>query len=84
LDFHLFEIPLREAENGRGEPRLVLYLVRGGKRMSSLPVSEFCTKLNDVLDLHGLGYVKVSSPDIIFAIRSSNWRNLERKRRTDR
>lgn len=84
MDFQLFEIPLREADNGRGEPRLVLYLVRGGKRMSSLPVCEFCTKLNEVLDLHGLGYVKVSSPDIIFAIRSSNWRNLERKRRTDR
>ena len=52
--------------------------------MSSLPVSEFCTKLNGVLDLHGLGFVKVSSPDIIFAIRSSNWRNLKRKRRTDK
>ncbi len=81
MDFHLFEIPLREANNGRGEPRLVLYLVRRrGKNGPNLPLTEFCKQLNEALQQHGLGQVTVSASDIIFALRSSHWRSLERKR----
>lgn len=81
MDFHLFEIPLREAENGRGEPRLVLYLVRGGGKSTHMSIRDFCGQLNTVLEQHRLGHVKVSTSDIIFAMRSGHWRSLERKRR---
>jgi hypothetical protein len=79
MDFHLFEIPLREADNPRGEPRLVLYLVGRGKKRKYLPIGSFCSKLNNVLEAHGLGQVKVSTSDIIFALRSQNARSLEHK-----
>ena len=81
MEFHLFEIPLREARNGRGEPKLTLYLVGRGKKSSNLPISEFCSQLNEVLGQHGLEHVTVSASDIIFALRSSHWRSFERKRK---
>jgi hypothetical protein len=84
MEFHLFEIPLREADNGRGEPRLVVYLVGRGRRSSYLPVCHFCSQLNETLGQHGLGHVEVSPSDIIFALRSGHWRSLQRKRRTGR
>jgi hypothetical protein len=84
MEFHLFEIPLREAENGRGEPKLMLYLVGRGRKSSNLPISQFCSQLNEVLEQHGLGHVKVTTSDIIFALRSGHWRSLERKRRPEK
>jgi len=81
MDFHLFEVPLREPENGRGEPRLSLFLVGRGKHNSYLPVPEFCRQLNETLDTLGLGHVNISSSDIIFALRSKNKRSLERKQK---
>ena len=75
-DFHLFDIPLRESDNGRGEPRLVLYLVSRGKKNRFLPITHFCGQLNEVLGQHGLGQVEVTPSDIIFALRSKNWRRV--------
>jgi hypothetical protein len=80
MDFHLFEIPLREAGNSRGEPRLVLYLVGRGPKRQYLPIGDFCGQLNHVLEAHGLGQVKVSTSDIIFALRSKGARSLEHRR----
>ena len=81
MDFNLYEVPLREPDKGRGEPRLSLFLVGRGKRNSYLPVPEFTVQLNEVLEQLGLGHVSVSSSDLIFALRSRNLRALERKRR---
>jgi hypothetical protein len=84
MEFHLFDIPLREAGNERGEPLLVLYLVSRGKKSKYIPITQYCSQVNEVLQQQGLGQVEVSPSDIIFALRSSNWRSLQRKRRPER
>ncbi len=80
MDFHFFDIPLREPGNDRGEPRLMLYLVgRRGKRGSNIPLNEFCRQINEILEDSGLVGVEVTPSDIIFALRSREWRSMERK-----
>ena len=83
MNFHLFDIPLRESESDRGEPRLVLYLVGRGKHASNLKVGEFCRQINEALANTGLASVEVTPSDIIFALRSKNWRSFEHKPKED-
>lgn len=80
-DFHFHEIPLRGSQNPHGVPRLSLYLVTRGDRKPSMPLSEFCSQISEVLDGSGLVPLKISPSDIIFALRSSNWHSMERRRR---